>query len=82
MNCTTIDAGIATDFLERAGQSYPCENEAKEATNMLLNHIADTYRHIAGGAMGWDAILLAGGGCDLLYKHHFMTEFCFYLTEI
>ena len=40
----------------------------KEATNLLLNRIADTYQKLAGGALSWDAIILAGGGSALLYK--------------
>jgi len=39
-----------------------------EATNLLLNRIADTFQRIAGGALGWDAIILTGGECDLLNK--------------
>ena len=34
------------------GKKYPCENEVKEATSVLLNRIADTYQRIAGGALG------------------------------
>jgi hypothetical protein len=39
----------------------------REATSLLLNGIADTYQRIAGGALGWDSIILTGGGSALLY---------------
>ena len=35
---------------------------------LLLNRIADTYQSIAGGALGWDAIILTGGCSALLYN--------------
>ena len=59
---------IAKGVFDGAGRRYPCEKEVKEATNILLNRIADTYQRIAGGAMSWDAIFLTGGGSGLLYK--------------
>ena len=34
---------------------------------MLLNRIADTYQRVAGGALGWDTIILTGGGSAMLY---------------
>lgn len=33
---------------------------------MFLNRFADTYQHIAGGALAWDTIILTGGGSALL----------------
>ena len=51
---------IATGVFEGGGKEYPCEKEAQEATNLLLNRIADTYQRIAGVALGWDAISLTG----------------------
>ena len=33
-----------------------------------MNRLADMYPRIAGGALGWDAIILTGGGSGLLYK--------------
>jgi len=63
-----IRKAIANGVFEAAGRRISCEKEAKEATNLLLNRIADTYQRIAGGAMSWDAIILTGGGCGLLYK--------------
>ena len=59
---------IATGVFESGGRKYPCEKESREATNLLLNRIADTYQKIAGGALSWDAIILTGGGSGLLYK--------------
>lgn len=35
---------------------------------MLLNRISDTYQRLAGGALGWDAIILTGGGSAVLYE--------------
>jgi hypothetical protein len=63
-----VRCAIATGVFEGAGRRYPCEKEVKEATNMLLNQVADTYQRLAGGAMSWDAIILTGGGSGLLYK--------------
>ncbi len=63
-----IRRAISTGVFEGGGRRYPCEDEAKEATNMLLNRIADTYQRIAGGSLSWDAIILTGGGSALIYK--------------
>jgi hypothetical protein len=63
-----VRKAIATGVFEGGGRKYPCEKEANEATNLLLNRIADTYQRIAGGALGWDAIILTGGGSGLLYR--------------
>lgn len=63
-----VRKAIATGVFEGGGRKYPCEKEAKEATNLLLNRIADTYQRIAGGALGWDTIILTGGGSGLLYQ--------------
>jgi hypothetical protein len=63
-----VRKAIATGVFESGGRKYPCEKEAKEATNLLLNRIADTYQRIAGGALSWDAVILTGGGSGLLYK--------------
>jgi hypothetical protein len=63
-----IRRAIVTGVFEGAGKRYPCEKEAKEATNMMLSKIADTYQRIAGGAMSWDAIILTGGGSGLLHN--------------
>ena len=63
-----VRRAIATGVFDGAGRHYPCEKEVQEATNMLLNRILDTYQHIAGGSLSWDAIILTGGGSGLLYK--------------
>jgi Actin like proteins N terminal domain len=63
-----VRKAIITGFFEGGGKRYLCENEARESTNILLNRIADTYQRIAGGALGWDAIILTGGGSGLLYQ--------------
>jgi hypothetical protein len=60
-----VRRAIATGIFEGGWKRYPCEKEAQEATNLLLNRIADTYQRIAGGALGWDAIILTGGGSAL-----------------
>jgi hypothetical protein len=64
-----VRRAIATGVFEGGGRKYPCEREANEATNVLLNRKSDTYQRIAGGALGWDAIILTGGGSGLLYQH-------------
>jgi len=63
-----VRRAITTGVFEGGGQKYPCEKEVKEATNLLLNRFADTYQRVAGGALGWDAIILTGGGSALLYN--------------
>ena len=70
-----IRRAIVTGVFEGAGRRYPCEKEVKEATNMLLNRIAETYQQIAGGALSWDAIILTGSGSGLLYKRY-VNIFC------
>jgi len=59
---------IASGVFEGGGRRYSCEAEAQEATNMLLNRIADTYQRIAVGSLSWDAIILTGGGSALLHQ--------------
>jgi hypothetical protein len=63
-----VRKAIASGVFEGGGRKYPCEKEVKEATNLLLNRISDTYQRIAGGALNWDAIILTGGGSGLLYQ--------------
>lgn len=63
-----VRRAIVTDVFEGGGHRNPCEKEVKEATNMLINRISDTYQRIAGGALSWDAIILTGGGSGLLHK--------------
>ena len=49
------------------GKTYKCDTEAREATSVLLNRIADTYQNVAGGPLPWDSIILTGGGSAILY---------------
>ena len=58
---------IASGVFLGGGRELDCENEAREATSVLLNRIAETYQHIAGGALPWDSIILTGGGSAMLY---------------
>jgi hypothetical protein len=58
---------IASGVFAGAGRTYDCENEAREATGVLLSRIAETYQHVAGGALPWDSIILTGGGSAMLY---------------
>ena len=60
-------AAIASGVFIGGGREYDCENEATEATSVLLNRIADTYQHLAGGSLPWDSIILTGGGSAMLY---------------
>jgi hypothetical protein len=62
-----VRQAIATGVFVGGGRKYDCENEAREATSVLLNRIAETYQHIAGGALPWDTIILTGGGSAMLY---------------
>ena len=63
-----VRKAIATGIFEGGGRKYPCEKEVHEATNLLLNRIADMYQRIAGGSLVWDTIILTGGGSGLFYK--------------
>jgi hypothetical protein len=58
---------ISTGVFIGGGRTYDCENEAREATSVLLNRIADTYQNVAGGALPWDTLILTGGGSAMLY---------------
>ena len=62
-----VRQAIVNGFFEGGGRKYPCKEEVEEATSLFLNRFADTYQHIAGGALGWDNIILTGGGSALLY---------------
>ena len=62
-----VRRAISTGFFEGGGREISCEKEVEEATNLLLNRIAEMYQRIAGGSLGWDAIVLTGGGSGLLY---------------
>ena len=62
-----VRRAIATGVFEGGGRRYPCEDEVQEATSLLLNRIADTYQRIAGGALGWDSIILTGGESGVFY---------------
>lgn len=63
-----VRKAIATGVFEGGGRQYPWEDEAKEATNILLNRITDTCHQITGGSLSWDAIIMTGGGSALLYQ--------------
>ena len=58
---------IASGVFVGGGRQYDCENEAREATSVLLNRLGDTYQNLAGGALPWDSIILTGGGSAMLY---------------
>jgi len=62
-----VRSAITYGMFVGGGREYDCENEAREATSVLLNRIAETYQHIAGGALPWDTIILTGGGSAMLY---------------
>jgi hypothetical protein len=62
-----VRRAIATGVFEGGGRRYPCEEEVREATSLLLNRSADMYQRVAGGALGWDSIILTGGGSAVLY---------------
>jgi len=38
-----VRRAIATGVFDGGGRCYPCEQEVQEATNLMLNRIADTY---------------------------------------
>jgi hypothetical protein len=63
-----VHKAIASEVFEGGGRKYSCDREVEEATSVMLNHIGDTYQRIAGGALGWDCIILTGGGSGLLYN--------------
>lgn len=43
---------MMTDTFDGGSKRYPCETEAREATNVLLNRIANTYPRITVGSLG------------------------------
>ena len=55
-------------MFEGGGRKFSCEQDVGEATSLFLNQFADTYQRLAGGALGWDTIILTGGGSALLYQ--------------
>ncbi|NMC11479.1 MAG: hypothetical protein GYA34_01195 [Chloroflexi bacterium] len=63
-----VQRAIVTGVFGGGGRRYPCEKEVKEATNMLINRILDTYQRVAGGVLSWEAIILTSGGSGLLHK--------------
>lgn len=63
-----VRKAITSGMFEGGGRKYSCEQEVEEATSVMLNRIGDTYQRIAGGALGWDCIILTGGGSGLLYS--------------
>ena len=63
-----VRKALVTGVLEGGEKRYPCEQEVKEATSLMLNRLADTYQRIAGCALSWDSIILTGGGSALLYQ--------------
>jgi hypothetical protein len=63
-----VRKAIASGIFEGGGRKYSCDREVEEATSVMLNRIGDTYQRIAGGALGWDCIILTGGGSGLLYN--------------
>jgi hypothetical protein len=67
-----IRKAISTGIFEGGGQKYSCEQDVDEATSLFLNRFADTYQHLAGGALSWDNIILTGGGSALLH-HNLIT---------
>ena len=62
-----VREAIASGVFVGGGRTYDCENEAREATSLLLNRVAATYQNVAGGALPWDSIILTGGGSSMLY---------------
>jgi hypothetical protein len=47
-----VRKAIGTGIFEGGGRKYSCEKEIHEATNLLLNRVADMFQRIAGGALG------------------------------
>jgi hypothetical protein len=62
-----VREAIRTGVFVGGGKDYPCENEAREATSVLLNRIDAQYRDVAGGPTPWDNEVLTGGGPVMLY---------------
>lgn len=61
-----VRKAIATGIFEGGGRKFNFEQDIEEATSLFLNSFADTYQHLAGGALAWDSIILTGGGSALL----------------
>lgn len=62
-----VREALRTGRFVGGGKTYRCDSEAREATSVLLNRIADTYQNVAGGPLPWDSIILTGGGSAILY---------------
>jgi Actin like proteins N terminal domain/Archaeal actin homologue MreB-like, C-terminal len=62
-----VREALRTGRFVGGGKTYKCEGEAREATSVMLNRIADTYQNVAGGPLPWDSIILTGGGSAILY---------------
>ncbi len=62
-----VRKAISTGVFGGGGRKYSCAQDVDEATSLFLNRFADTYQHLAGGALSWDNIILTGGGSALLH---------------
>ena len=61
-----IRDAIITGEFKGGGQKLPCEEEAAQARNTLINLILRVTRNRFSGGFNYDAVLLTGGGNALL----------------
>jgi hypothetical protein len=62
-----IRQAIASGMFVGGGLELPCEDEAREATQVLLNRIGDTFQNVTGGPLQWDSVIVTGGGGGMLF---------------
>lgn len=63
---TEVRQAIRTGIMNLGGLGeYPCESEVEQATQMLVNRVADIY-NAYGGSTEYDHVVLTGGGSALL----------------
>lgn len=63
-----IRQAVVSGIYQGGGRDWLCEEEATQSRNVLLNEVLRVMQSRYGGGFNYDAVLLTGGGCGLLYK--------------
>jgi len=61
-----LETALMTGEFQFGKLNIDCSNEAREAKQMLVNDVVEIIQS-AGGAAGYSAVLLTGGGAALIY---------------
>jgi len=64
-----VREAIETGIFRGGGDSLPCQEEAEQARNTLVNRILRVTSTRYAGGFRFDAVLLTGGGSGLLYTY-------------